>query len=394
MGNGKRPPLKTDGPTFIPTLCAVLVELASMYDAAVAEERSLVNARTKIEKDLAKVGDDDSPEANRVRVADSKIRQALKACRAQIDHLGDQIRSGIKHGQQPLLIQSEHEDRILELVAEKQDVKHRMELWQAISSESRKVGSQTGEGEAGPVGEPDSDGESDDGEEGPTADSRPPAPLAPDSSGLPMIARTTPVDVLDRNGKVVAVGQFDSYRVADEMYSVMVDGVTRGYDFTKYTIRPQAVIPIECKVRVLHIATHELKGEGTLEHETAELYRVRIGPKVKDFPRDVYRIEAVKPEPAAAAANPATPPRGSMVRVTNRGTGEVEGDGKLQKWHDDYAIVAVGGRDRRFAFDAYSVAMPVGGIAAMVKGEIHETKPAAEKPAKPAKGAKKKSAKS
>jgi hypothetical protein len=165
MANG----LKTDGPEFTRTLCAVLVELDSMRDQCIAEERGLVNARKKLEKDLGKLGEDESPESNRVRVAFTKVIMALKNCRAQIEHLNDQICRGLKFGQQPMLIQAEQEGRIRELIASKEDAQHSLELWKSTSAESRKVGSQTGEGEEGPVGEPDDDVEDDDGEEGPTA---------------------------------------------------------------------------------------------------------------------------------------------------------------------------------------------------------------------------------
>lgn len=153
--------LKTDGPEFCRTLCAVLVELDSMRDQSISEERGLVNARKKLEKDLGKLGEDDGPESDRVRVAYTKVIMALKSCRAQIEHLNDQICRGLKFGQQPMLIQSEQEDRIRELVSGKDQAEHALELWKSTAAESARVGSQSGEGEEGPVGEPEGDDEED-----------------------------------------------------------------------------------------------------------------------------------------------------------------------------------------------------------------------------------------
>jgi hypothetical protein len=113
---------------------------------------------------------------------------------------------------------------------------------------------------------------------------------------------------------------------------------------------PGAPIPLDTAVRVLHVATNELKAEGTLESETTELWYVRVGSKRKEFARDIYRLEA-----AAAAATAPKLERGSTVRVLIKATGELEGTGKLDAMHDAYALVTIDGRQRRFAFDAYAV---------------------------------------
>lgn len=383
--------LKTDGPEFCRTLCAVLVELDSMRDQSISEERGLVNARKKLEKDLGKLGEDDGPESDRVRVAYTKVIMALKSCRAQIEHLNDQICRGLKFGQQPMLIQSEQEDRIRELVSGKDQAEHALELWKSTAAESARVGSQSGEGEEGPVGEPeddDDDGgeENEEGAPAPLGSAKTPDRLAPDGKGGPMLARTTQVEVRDLNGKVVAIGKFDSYLVSDEMYTVMVDGVRRSYAFTKYSIGQLWPIPIDSKVQVLHIATTEVKGEGTLESENDELWFIRIGAKRKEFAKDVYRLERMVEAQPVEAVEPMLR-RGSAVRVLIKATGELEASGVIHTLHDEYALVTVGGRQRRFAFDLYAIEADqvAGGVASMVNGEIHESKPA--------KGGKKKAAK-
>lgn len=382
--------LKTDGPEFCRTLCAVLVELDSMRDQSISEERGLVNARKKLEKDLGKLGEDDGPESDRVRVAYTKVIMALKSCRAQIEHLNDQICRGLKFGQQPMLIQSEQEDRIRELVSGKDQAEHALELWKSTAAESARVGSQSGEGQAGPVGEPDGD---DDDDDGASDDMEEPAPIgihpAPDGKGGQMIANMTRVLVHDAAGKLVADGKFYGYRPSDEEYSVLVDGKPKYFSFQGHTVDPfkdpaPAAVPLDSKVQVLHIATTEVKGEGTLESETEELWFVRIGAKRKEFAKDIYRLEPV------VAAVPATTVlgRGAAVRVLIKETGELEASGVVHTLHADYALVTVGGRQRRFAFDAYAIEpdQASGGVASMVRGEIHESKPT--KGAKKSKAAK------
>lgn len=327
--------LKTDGPEFTRTLCAVLVELDSMRDQCIAEERGLVNARKKLEKDLGKLGEDESPESNRVRVAFTKVIMALKNCRAQIERLNDQICRGLKFGQQPMLIQAEQEGRIRELIASKEDAQHSLELWKSTSAESRKVGSQTGEGEEGPVGEPDGD----DDEEGETEST--PAPLGRSSS--------------------------------------LIDDALRAGD----------------RCHIVKQADGELVAEGEFETFMPKVgaATVRVRGSIVRFELEERKLAIVKAPGAATEPAPAPSSSAELVRVTHLVTGEVKGEGVLEVQTFDYALVLIKGqaKAKRFALDVYSVE-PVkseAGIAAMVKGEIHESKPAAQKPAK---GGKKKPA--
>lgn len=283
MANGKGTALKTDGPAFIGSLCAVLVQLNDMYLQSLRQEHSLTKRRDAAKQDLRKFKRDD-PKRQPYSVAHSDAIMDIEDCRKQRLAISDKLSEALSYGAQPALKQEADEEKILALVEGAEDIQEKLDLWEA--SEEAALGGE------GPVGEP--------GERTPDASVPHAHGVAPDGSGGPMILRKTPVEVVSRKGKAVATGEFDSYLVKDAKYQVLVAGELQEYSFKAHTVRPIAApdIPLDTRVRVTRKCDGEVAGEGSLESQDREASHVRMPSGRIRFDHDIYAIDPVAPAKA------------------------------------------------------------------------------------------------